>query len=204
MTICTGGSARTPKPPVPCQNLVRLDSTGLTEHLDSDILSPLICPQAQMERIKAWCAAGKPVVALRPSIVAFNSWPTFNQEIFGARYGGHTGFLANLRFEVNAAAKDHPILKGVGSWTCTSKNMLYRYPDLRKQATVLLTVTHNQKSYPIAWTYTYDREKGGRAFYSLLGIPCDFEEARFRTLLINALFWTVNRAVPEVAERAEE
>ena len=37
---------------------------------------------------------------------------------------------------------------------------------------------------------------GGRVFYTSLGDPRNFENAGFRQMLVNALFWTAARDVP--------
>jgi len=38
-------------------------------------------------------------------------------------------------------------------------------------------------------------------FYTSLGHPKDFENPAFRRLLVNAIFWTLNRSVPETTEK---
>jgi len=47
---------------------------------------------------------------------------------------------------------------------------------------------------PIAWTRIHN---GGRVFYTSLGHPEAFENANFRRMWGNALFWTANRKNPE-------
>jgi len=47
---------------------------------------------------------------------------------------------------------------------------------------------------PVAWTHSY---KGARVFYSSLGSSDDFASVpQFRTLLVNAMFWAMDRPVP--------
>ena len=44
---------------------------------------------------------------------------------------------------------------------------------------------------PVAWTHPY---KGARVFYSSLGSSDDFASVpQFRTLLVNAVFWAMDR-----------
>jgi rhodanese-related sulfurtransferase len=42
----------------------------------------------------------------------------------------------------------------------------------------------------VAWTHRY---KGGRVFYTSLGHPKDFANPAFRQLLVNAIFWALDR-----------
>jgi len=47
---------------------------------------------------------------------------------------------------------------------------------------------------PVAWTNSYKRS---RIFYTSLGHPDDFRNAQFRRLLINAVFWAMDKPVPK-------
>jgi type 1 glutamine amidotransferase len=49
-----------------------------------------------------------------------------------------------------------------------------------------------QESEPVAWTNQY---RGGRIFYTSLGHPEDFKNPEFRKLLVNAVFWAMNKPV---------
>ncbi len=53
------------------------------------------------------------------------------------------------------------------------------------------------KSQPAAWVRAPKGEFRGRVFYTSLGLPEDFKEPNYRRLLINAIFWVADRAVPE-------
>lgn len=46
----------------------------------------------------------------------------------------------------------------------------------------------------MAWTHEY---KGGRVFYTSMGLPRDFTEPNFRQLLINAVEWTTGRMLSD-------
>jgi type 1 glutamine amidotransferase len=35
--------------------------------------------------------------------------------------------------------------------------------------------------------------KGGRTFYTSLGVPEDFKNEHFKRMLVNAIFWTAKR-----------
>ena len=45
----------------------------------------------------------------------------------------------------------------------------------------------------MAWTHRY---KDSRVFYTSLGHLDDFDAPSFRRLLVNAVFWAMNREVP--------
>ena len=105
---------------------------------------------------------------------------------------------------MNEEAREPPVLKGVEGWVCDGENMLYKHPGLSKETTVLLTGTIGKETQPVAWALEYDKDKGGRAFYSVFGIPCDFANKNFRTLMINGLFWTLKRDAPEAKAADEE
>ena len=97
------------------------------------------------------------------------------------------GFAGGQR---NHARRHGPILKGFEPYE--SAGSLYKNPNIAKDVEVLLTGTIAEHTEPIAWTRTY---KGGRVFYTSLGHPKDFAEARYLRLLTNAIFWTAKREV---------
>jgi type 1 glutamine amidotransferase len=70
---------------------------------------------------------------------------------------------------------------------------LYRNAPLPASSAVLLmgSVT-NFPPEPVTWTHSY---KGTRIFYTSLGHPKDFENASFRQMLVNAIYWTLNRSI---------
>src|SRR5262249_18003292 len=72
---------------------------------------------------------------------------------------------------------------------------LYRNTGVASDVDVLLTGSiPGGHSEPVAWTRVVH---GGRVFYTSLGHPDDFKNENFRRLLINALYWTTNRAPPK-------
>jgi len=72
---------------------------------------------------------------------------------------------------------------------------------LSRSTKLLLTGTiPNKEAEPVAWTNIY---KKARVFYTSLGHPDDFNNPQFRRLLINAVFWAMNKPVPKVTVKAE-
>jgi putative membrane-bound dehydrogenase-like protein len=166
------------------------DLPGL-ENLDScDVMllftRRLTIKGEQLERIKKYCASGKPIVAVRTASHAFQNWLALDKEIFGGDYQNHYGDKTKTKVSIVEKAKDHPILSGFKEFY--SLGSLYKNPHLGKDVEVLLTGDNGEHVEPIAWTRAY---KGGRIFYTSLGHPKDFEEESFRRMLANALLWTV-------------
>jgi type 1 glutamine amidotransferase len=143
----------------------------------------------QLERIKNYCLAGKPVVGIRTASHALQTWLDLDKEVLGGNYMGHFG--AGTLTEIHTQAKDHPILKNVT--LKQSKGSLYKNTGLARDVDVLLTGTLMGKtgiSEPIAWARVY---KGGRVFYTSLGHPADFADENFLRFLANAITWTAEK-----------
>lgn len=155
----------------------------------------------QMKQIRAFIAAGKPVVAVRTSSHAFALrqgeppeghavWPEFDAEVIGGNYHGHytDGGRSVVRpVESTVTAK---LLQGVEPLPFDPGGDLYKSSPLAKGAEPLL-MGHLKGSdpEPVAWTFT--REDGGKTFYTSLGHPKDFEQPGFVRLLVNSLRWGV-------------
>jgi type 1 glutamine amidotransferase len=162
------------------------------EHCDVMLLFTrrLTISGEQLERVKKYCDAGKPIVAVRTASHAFQNWLALDKEVLGGNYQGHYDAGSASDISVTAKGKDHPILKGV---TLTKgAGGLYKNPGLAQDSEVLLTGAILDHTEPIAWIRLH---KGGRLFYTSLGHPKDFEDENFRRLLANALFWTAEREV---------
>ena len=145
----------------------------------------------QLDRLKKYCTAGKPLVGIRTASHAIQTWLDLDKEVFGGNYKNHykEGPLnqVNLPEDQNKRA----ILAGVTPFK--SQGSLYKNTGHAKDIHVLLTGSIPDHTEPIAWTRSY---KGGRIFYTSLGHQKDFEEASFLRLITNAVFWTAGREVP--------
>lgn len=150
-------------------------------------------PEEQLSQIRTYVSSGKPLIGLRTASHAFQNWKEFDNVVLGGNYRNHHGnsFLATAR--INAEAADHPILKNVPK-EFESGGSLYKTSPIAKGTTLLLmgSIT-NQPPEPMAWTQNY---KGARVFYTSLGHPKDFDHPAFRTMLVNAVFWALDRPVP--------
>jgi type 1 glutamine amidotransferase len=142
----------------------------------------------QLERIKKYCDAGRPIVGVRTASHAFQNWLALDREVFGGNYKGHYSEGPETEIEVVKDAAENPILAGFTPYR--SAGSLYRNTGLAQDCRVLLIGSIPEHTEPIAWTREH---QGGRVFYTSLGHPKDFEVEAFRNLLANALLWTARR-----------
>jgi len=158
-------------------------------------------PKPQMDLLRGYLAAGKPLVALRTSSHAFavktlpegmDQWPSFDADVLGGNYHGHCGRGSATRVSFASGAAEHPILKGIKSGDWSSEGSLYKTSPVNKDATILLNGTWQDVTHPVAWTRLYGKS---RVFYTSLGHPNDFQSPQFTALLINALHWAMDRPV---------
>ena len=161
-------------------------------------------PAEQMEYFRDYLESAKPLVALRTASHAFDTrgnasdghveWRNFDPEVLGGNYHGHYGSGPTTTVTAARDAENHRILAGV-KLPFTSNGSLYETSPLSKTTTPLLTGTiPNKEPEPVAWTNTY---KKSRIFYTSLGYPGDFDNPHFRRLLINTVFWAMDKVVPE-------
>ena len=61
-----------------------------------------------------------------------------------------------------------------------------------QQGETLITGIGQKDKQPIAWSNAYN---GGRAFYTSMGFPLDFENENFRRLMLNAIEWTTQKKI---------
>jgi len=182
---------------------------------DADLLfisvrrhTPLL---AQMEVIRAYVASGKPVAGIRTASHAFAlrdknakppageaDWPEFDHEILGGNYNDHYGKGLETWAKIIPAQAQHPVLAGIGPEEFAVPSHLYKNPDLPAWVTPLMTarLANRPEVEPIAWVNTKDNR---RVFYTSLGAPEDFAIPQFRKLLLNGVFWAMDRAVPVAA-----
>lgn len=141
-------------------------------------------PDAELEKVKAYVASGKPILGIRTASHGFQNWLEMDKLVFGGDYKNHLRKDLKCTIAVTPAGQKHPILQGVGP--LKSDGSLYRNPDVAQDVTVLLTGTLGEETYPVAWT----RERGGqRIFYTSLGHQVDFQDEHFLRMLANALAW---------------
>ncbi len=154
-------------------------------------------PEDQLNRFKRFVDAGKPVVGLRTASHAFENWKEWDHDVLGGNYHNHTRSVG-ATIEIIPEAAGHPILNGVER-KFLGVGSLYRNEPLAEGSTPLLIGTiKGEPTEPVAWTHRYH---GGRMFYTSLGHPDDFENESFKKLVVNAIFYGLNRPVPGAKTR---
>jgi type 1 glutamine amidotransferase len=163
-------------------------------------------PAAQLDAVRAYLAAGKPLVGIRTACHAFalrptdppaapplSTWPEFDPEVLGGHYTNHHPAGPPTVVTLAPRAGTHPILKGISMERLTGAGSLYKVSPLEKGTTTLLMGTiPGQPPEPVAWTRSYEK-KQARIFYTSLGHPDDFKNAEFRRLLLNGVQWAIGR-----------
>lgn len=158
----------------------------------------------QLGLIRSHLEAGKPLIGIRTANHAFSvrgevaagheKWWEFVPEVLGCENRGYGPVAPGTNVMLAPEAERHPILRNVEPSRWHSDGNLYLVKPLTDpQATVLLTGSVEDKSEPVAWTRTCG---AARVFYTSLGYPTDFEQPRFRRLLINAIHWTLEQSIP--------
>ena len=142
--------------------------------------------EPQMKLIRAHWAAGKPIVGVRTASHAFQKADNeiFDRQVMGGNYLGH---FSDEPVKVTHLVKDHPVLRGVKVFP---SGKLYKAGPLAKGTTVLQQGDIGTDKQMVTWVNTW---KGGRTFYTSLGIPEDFENKDFKQMLANAIYWTAKR-----------
>ncbi|HEV3163985.1 MAG TPA: ThuA domain-containing protein, partial [Isosphaeraceae bacterium] len=141
----------------------------------------------QLARIKRYAQAGRPIVAVRTASHGFQNWLEFDKEVLGGNYHGHYRDDLTVRAERNGYNLPDVLTNPLIDLASTGS--LYKTSPLAKDVNSLLFGTTPEGREPVSWV----RENKGRVFYTSFGTPSDFENASFRQLLANALFWAVER-----------
>lgn len=182
---------------------------GLVEALkDADLLlvsvrrrTPL---KEQLDAVRAYLAAGKPLIGIRTTSHAFAlrpkdtliddkhaNWQEFDPEVIGGNYTNHHGGKDKTVCTVAPGVEKHDILKGITVTELIGNGTLYKTSPLVSTAGPLLIGTiPDQPSEPVAWTHRHGSRQA-KVFYTSLGHIDDFKEPAFRRLLLNAIAWAL-------------
>lgn len=164
-----------------------------------------VLPPEQMEIVKRFVGAGKPVVGIRTASHAFSlrgqepaqgmvAWPEWDAQVFGGNYTNHYGNKLKSTVRIASGAKDHPILTDAPREPFPQGGSLYQVSPLKSGTTVLLLgAVESQPEEPVAWTF--ERADGGRSFYTSLGHRDDFSHAAFVRLLLHGVHWAAGLPV---------
>lgn len=156
-------------------------------------------PAADLARIRAFVARGKPVIGIRTASHAFSlrnqqaaegleAWPEFDAEVWGGHYTNHFGNSLQSSLDFASADKQHPILQAAQLANLQPGGSLYKTRPLAAGTHVLLEASvEDEMPEPVAWTFI--RNDGGRSFYTSLGHPQDFAQDEFEALLSAGIHW---------------
>ena len=160
-------------------------------------------PAAQLDHVRRFIAAGKPVIGIRTASHAFApqagkplgaglaQWSDFDQQVFGGNYVNHHANDLHPRVTIAAGSEQHPVLAGVEFGQYVSPGSLYKVsPLLAGTQPLLIGTALGFPGEPVAWTRV--RADGGRSFYTSLGHTGDFSQAAFCQLLFNGINWACN------------
>ena len=162
-------------------------------------------PKDQLDAVRAFLAAGKPLVGIRTACHAFALRPTdkiadpklalwqeFDPEVIGGHYVGHHG-TQKVTISLAPGAETQPIMKGITADRLVGNGGLYKVSPLAADSTPLLIgAIAGEPAEPVAWTHRYG-PKQGRVFYSSLGHPEDFQNPEFHHFLVNAVVWALEK-----------
>lgn len=144
-------------------------------------------PEDQMSIIRSHWESGKPIVGIRTAGHAFGKDNEhFDKKVLGGHYKGHYG-QEPIAVSATKEGAGHPVLKGVGEF---KSRRLYSAGSLADDTVVLQIGDIGKAKHPVTIVHTY---KGGKIFFTSLGVPEDFTDANFRKMLTNAIFWTTDR-----------
>lgn len=139
---------------------------------------------AELERFKNYCLAGKPIVGIRTASHAFQNWLDFDKVVLGGNYQGHYGHGPKAPVTFSEAGKKHPVLDSVNEFT--SHGSLYANTPIADDTTLLMTADNSEHVEPVSWVRL---NNGGRTFYTSLGHQDDFREPDFLRMIANAALW---------------
>lgn len=167
-------------------------------------------PKPQLDLFRRHVAAGKPLVGIRTASHAFHQnkggapegldeWPDFDSTVLGGSYHGHHSGKLTSFAQIDSSQVEHLILAGVGPKRFQTYGSLYEVRPLGESTTVLMngSAQNVKEGEPVAWTNV--GSGGGKVFYTSLGHPYDFGIPEFRTMLRNAVYWSVDADLPTTA-----
>jgi len=162
-------------------------------------------PKEQLDMFRTYLDAGGSLVALRTASHAFDTrgnrpeghdeWRSFDPDVLGGNYQGHGPNSKGTDVANVAEMADHPILADIRPARWHSVGSLYYTTPIADDATLLMTGSLDDRVEPVTWIRKYG---GARVFYTQLGHPDDFTKPQFHRLLVNAVFWALDRPVPGI------
>lgn len=180
--------------------------TGLDVIKEADLLvvfcRRLALPFDQMDMIKNYLRAGKPLVGIRTANHGFSVWDEvsdgfegwwgFVPDILGCENRGYEAEELGTIVKIVPESARHPVLRGIDATNWRSNGQVYKVKplaDTRMNVLLMGNPKGIEASEPIAWTRQTAHKS--RVFYTSLGYPDDFKLAPFRKLIVNAIHWAL-------------
>jgi len=169
-------------------------------------------PPDQLQIVRDYVAANKPLVAIRTSCHAFATrsgetpegratWQRFDRDVLACNYHGHHGNRvakgdSPTQAWIVPAAAQHRLVSGLPSGEFPVGSALYKTEPLEARATPLLMGRYvdYQPHEPLAWSVESDGRS--RVFFTSMGSPRDFQQKEFVQLLLNAVYWAMEMELP--------
>ncbi len=174
-------------------------------------------PDKEWQPIEDYLKSGKPVIGLRTANHSFkyprdhsrHEWNDgFGRRALGTPYIVHQGGTTDIK--VNAKNAGHPIMTHVPRTEWVSPGTLY-LARLEKGCIPLASGSGKgrarlvKKSFGeiqvkefetavVAWAW--ENEWGGKVFGTSFGHPGDFAEESFMRMLVNSVYWAVDKPLP--------
>jgi len=171
------------------------DLPDIAELADADLMlvfaRRMTLPESQLRYILQHVELEKPVIGIRTASHAFQDYLELDEEVFGGDYDGH-GDDEQVEVRTAKEMEEHPLLNGVASsWRRPDK--IYHNPEPGPETEIILFGEGLDSGYsePLAWINRYGKQ--GRAFYTSMGLPEDFESENFIRLILNAIEWTADQ-----------
>ena len=173
---------------------------GLLDLADADVLVLSARRRglrpAEMAALKAFIAAGKPVIGIRTAshawepkeaVDGYQSWAEFDRDVFGIEYSGHFGNELRSSVKVAPGAAGNPLLTGIPSaGSMQQTGSLYRIASVSAQTRVLAVgEVPGEPAQPVLTEY--DRPDGGKSIYTSVGHADDLDRPEVARVLVNAI-----------------
>jgi len=141
---------------------------------------------AEMAGLKAFLAAGKPIVGIRTASHAWEpkeavagreGWSGFDRDVFGITYSGHFGNDVPSTLSIAPGAAGHPLLAGIpAAGTLPQTGSLYKIAPASPDTLVLATgAIPGETAQPVLTLFA--RPDGGRSIYLSVGHADDLARA---------------------------
>ncbi|MDA0195764.1 MAG: DUF1080 domain-containing protein [Bacteroidetes bacterium] len=157
-------------------------------------------PPEQLKIFQDYFDSGKPAIGFRTT--SHGMWAADQKgwfvPFFGGHYKGHMPNTQGTTTIVPADQLDHPILRGVPKRNSMNDVMgIYVTAPLNDSTTPLMMGKTGLigPAQPVTWINEY--KKGQKIFYTSLGGLESFIDPGFLNMVYNAVYWALDREVPE-------